>query len=66
MAKNNITCYGRYYNFKKGFEICKNRVNCAYYDEDSINMFANEGFEPVWHRYIEEFRKCDGFKTEEK
>ena len=64
MAKNNITCYGRYYNFKKGFEICQNKSNCAFYDEDAIEMVANRGFEPVWHKCIKDFRKCNKFKTE--
>lgn len=59
MSKNNVTCYGRYYNFKKGFEMCKNRENCAYYDEDAINMVANLEFDPVWYNYIRDFRKCN-------
>lgn len=58
MSKNNVTCYGRHYNFKKGFEICKNRSNCQFYDEDAINMVANEGFDSVRHNSIKEFRKC--------
>lgn len=59
MSKNNVTCYGKYYNFKKGFEICKNIANCPFYDEDAINMVANKGFDPVWHNYIKEFRTCN-------
>lgn len=64
MSKNNVTCYGKYYNFKKGFEICKNKHNCVFYDEEEIYMVANCGFNPVFYNYIRDFRKCEKFKSD--
>lgn len=62
MEKEKIVCTGYYYNFKKGFENCKNRNECKYYNENAIRLMACENYDKVYHNYINDFRKCKKHK----
>lgn len=54
-------CNGRYYNFKKGFEMCKCRESCnhfKYYQTLEETKQPTYEMPSVRHRNIKEFRGC--------
>lgn len=44
-------CWGRYYNFKKGVEVCKHRDVCPHVVGDIVQV-------NVRHGDIKDFRNC--------
>lgn len=59
-----IVCTGRYYNFKKGFEQCKNK--CNLYNCEAIDLLANHDYSSVMFKNISEFRRCNKVKIKNK
>lgn len=61
-------CIGRYYNFKKGFEVCQYRDSCPHYKHyqflEGVNAPTYE-MPRIRHGNIREFRKCKRFNTTE-
>lgn len=61
-------CRGTYYNFKKGYEKCKNREDCRHYKHYS-SLISTE--QPYWEMPhvgfcgIKLFRRCKLYKTNE-
>lgn len=61
-------CDGRYYNFKKGFEICKYRESCNYFKYyQTLEETKQPTYEmpSVIHQNIREFRMCKRFDNPE-
>ncbi len=55
------SCSGRRYNFKKGFEECKNKSKCKYY-ANFISKKSN--CNELFFYKVNDFRKCKRYDKE--
>jgi hypothetical protein len=50
-------CAGTHYNFKKGTEVCPNRLNCKFFDKDFYARPYDE--KDIRFIRVKEFRNCN-------
>ncbi len=56
-----IICLGSYYNFKKGFEHCKNTAKCKLYESDYYTKITRGEYTTFRFQDIKDFRTCRRF-----